>query len=851
MKRAFSVFLIVILILSVATSSFLAFVSSSTGSITINSKTTSQLGQEVQAGGTVNLYFGGVTWAGDSFWLFLSQDSSTQMGLGLIYTPTFSVYDVANTTVTTFYSNDNGNWVAGSNWINGSVPLISGIGNYYIKAIDQINSPFAVTDTYITITPILYNSTLNISPNSGPGGIPIKFTGSNYPPGQNVVISYYDPTFGDWNYFTSVTSNVTGQIMVDSEVPDLMKSMGAYDSPELYTEISFRAEINNNVYSYANYNEYHRGLNIVGNYAAYGLFGNGTDLTSDVRTKPGDTITLSGNWFHSNDAIYIRWDSLNVVGTVTSDEWLTAEVIQTTASTLNGSFSTSITIPQNVVTGEHYIAIEDSQTRITIRIFVSTASLQISPSSGPGGANVQFTGEGYPQSSTVTLYYLDFFGWSYMINTTSSLNGEISLAVEIPDLMKSGTNGQFTNVSTPLSFMAEVNGIPYAYADFSQYWRGLNQVGNQFATYGLYGNGTDLSSTVSPAPGDSIIITGSWFHPGVVYVRFDGVNVVGTVTSNEWLSAQVIGTTTASSTGSFSTSITIPTAIGGQHYLAIEDSQTRLIVKINVTAPSAITPSPSPTSAPITSPTAAPTPNPTPVPSLPTPSIDLSCKSSTTSNSFKVEINGEVTLDNYPLEDQPVLISYSVTGGNSWESLTLVQTLSDGSFKAVWTPDVTGNYLVKATVEASSIINSATRTISMALTPDPENNIFTINSNSTLRQFIFDPDNKELSFTTEGPSGTTGYVNIFIPKVILPDISTLKTYFDGEEILFNSESQGQMWLISFAYSHSAHKITMILGNSLEPADETFDMQWLIYIVVVAAIAVVVITTLALKRRSKT
>lgn len=120
-------------------SSFLAFVSSSTGSITINSKTTSQLGQEVQAGGTVNLYFGGVTWAGDSFWLFLSQDSSTQMGLGLIYTPTFSVYDVANTTVTTFYSNDNGNWVAGSNWINGSVPFISGIGNYYIKAIDQIN----------------------------------------------------------------------------------------------------------------------------------------------------------------------------------------------------------------------------------------------------------------------------------------------------------------------------------------------------------------------------------------------------------------------------------------------------------------------------------------------------------------------------------------------------------------------------------------------------------------------------------------------------------------------------------------------------------------------------------------
>ena len=77
-------------------------------------------------------------------------------------------------------------------------------------------------------------------------------------------------------------------------------------------------------------------------------------------------------------------------------------------------------------------------------------------------------------------------------------------------------------------------------------------------------------------------ISGKWFHPGVVYVRFDGVTVVGTVTSAEWRNAQVIGTTTASSTGSFSTTVTIPTASGGEHYLSIEDTQTHIIIKVNV-----------------------------------------------------------------------------------------------------------------------------------------------------------------------------------------------------------------------------------------------------------------------------
>ena len=76
----------------------------------------------------------------------------------------------------------------------------------------------------------------------------------------------------------------------------------------------------------------------------------------------------------------------------------------------------------------------------------------------------------------------------------------------------------------------KIDGVAYSYADYTQFWRGLQQVGNQVA-HGLFGNGTNLASSVSVTPGGSLVISGKWFHPGVVYVRFDGAAVVGTVTS--------------------------------------------------------------------------------------------------------------------------------------------------------------------------------------------------------------------------------------------------------------------------------------------------------------------------------
>lgn len=851
LNRYLKIILVSVLVVALIISSYPSFVSSSSGNVKINTIGTSVVGQQVQAGGTINLYFGGVMWSGQDFYLFLSQDGNTQM-TGQVYTPTFSVYDVADPTKVINCTGENGYWLVGSQWVNGTIPTWAS-GNYYIKAMDQIGGSVAVTDTYVAVIPINYTATLEITPTSGPGGIPITFTGSRYPINQNVSIYFLDPQFG-WKYLTSATADGNGRISVSSFAPDLKKSLGTYDSPETYSTISYRSAIGNVVFSNADYNEYHRGLKKVGTATSNGLFGNGTNLVQTVRLKVGDTIPISGNWFHPG-IVYIRWDGVDVVGTVTSSQWSNISPLTSTATNATGFFSTTITIP-GCNAGEHYLAVEDSQSaRVIVKIFVSQGTLELSPASGPGGATVQFSGSGYPSSTEVGLYYLDnsFGSWNIWTTTTADADGKISFSAEIPDLKNSCPAGEYGNSSNKISFRTQVNNLPYSYSDYTQFGRGLQQVGSRTVP-GLIGNGTNLGN-ITVKPGDSLYIYGKWFHPGIVYIRFDGVAVVGTVTAQQWQSAQVIGSTTASQTGSFQTYATIPSASGGTHYIAIDDTQTIITIQVNVSATVIATPTPIPTATPTISPTSNPKASPTPNPSLPAPTIDLSCKSTTSVSGSKVEINGKLLLNGNPVAESPILVAYSITGGNTWISLTLLNTLSDGRFVAVWNPDVTGNYMVKATSEGTSTMKEANKVVNLALTPenpqDPDQNVFTLTSNSTITQFAFDPDRKELSFIASGPSDTRGYVNIYIPKTILSDISQLKAYLDGNEISFDSESQTYSWLITFSYSHSQHTITMSISDSAVVSAGGSVPQWLFYVIPVAAIAVIIVViVVVLKSRTK-
>ena len=81
---------------------YFPLVMSSAGYIRVNGTSSSTPGQQVQSGGNVNLYFGGVTWAGNETYLLMSHDNLPQVSVGdLIYTPTFLLSDLTNPLIIT------------------------------------------------------------------------------------------------------------------------------------------------------------------------------------------------------------------------------------------------------------------------------------------------------------------------------------------------------------------------------------------------------------------------------------------------------------------------------------------------------------------------------------------------------------------------------------------------------------------------------------------------------------------------------------------------------------------------------------------------------------------------------
>ena len=216
------------------------------------------------------------------------------------------------------------------------------------------------------------------------------------------------------------------------------------------------------------------------------------------------------------------------------------------------------------------------------------------------------------------------------------------------------------------------------------------------------------------------------------------------------------------------------------------------------------------------SPTPSPSPSPTPTQQA---TLTLECSSSSSSSGFKVDITGSLISGGVGVANAQILLAYSPDGGQSWIGLTTVYTDSDGDFAALWMPDVSGNNRLRAVWGGDAFRTGTSKIVTFAVIPFDEEksldeqNAFSVTTNSVLSGLIFDAANNELSFHVEGSDDTTGYVNVYIAKAFLSSVSGLKVYLDGDEVEYNSESQGDSWVVSFNYSHSGHQVTLSLSSA--------------------------------------
>lgn len=136
-------------------------------------------------------------------------------------------------------------------------------------------------------------------------------------------------------------------------------------------------------------------------------------------------------------------------------------------------------------------------------------------------------------------------------------------------------------------------------------------------------------------------------------------------------------------------------------------------------------------------------------------------------------------------------------------------------WECIYQADAVGlmNFAVSEVYDASqglTTINDAagTQTITVWSTP------FTIISNSTVTELTFDSATKTIGFTVTGLDGTTGSTNVTISKELIQEIGGLQIYIDGNTTSYTVTSNNYYWLVHFTYTHSTHKVLIILNQAI-------------------------------------
>lgn len=242
-------------------------------------------------------------------------------------------------------------------------------------------------------------------------------------------------------------------------------------------------------------------------------------------------------------------------------------------------------------------------------------AITVSPTSGPADAKVALNGVGFSPNNYLSISYLNpaTASWIQLSNNVPiDSTSHFSYQFAAPDVAQNTLAGDNPAIYCNLIFQARDNSNGLSCntsVPFLEGQRGLSQIGSAVAN-GLYGNNTNLASTVTAKANQQLTISGRGFYPGNLAVLFDGT--------------QNIGTFLVDDNGFFNLTATMPgTLADGQHNIVLADKNAQFLVTINVATPPLPTPtppsptptiSPTPTVTTTRSPIASPTPAPTSTP---------------------------------------------------------------------------------------------------------------------------------------------------------------------------------------------------------------------------------------------
>ena len=192
-----------------------------------------------------------------------------------------------------------------------------------------------------------------ISPSTGPPSGTITFDGAGFS-GSSTNISFLNPVNNSWISIINNLPITSGNFTHICNAPDLFANNAAGDNQPRFDKIYFKA-IDNNSRSFnasVQYSEGRRGLAQISNTVATGLFGNNSNLASNVFVQNGQSLAFSGSWFKPGNATLL-WDDTISLGNAIIDG--------------TGFFNATIQVPITPA-GQHKLTINDGNAAFCVNL---------------------------------------------------------------------------------------------------------------------------------------------------------------------------------------------------------------------------------------------------------------------------------------------------------------------------------------------------------------------------------------------------------------------------------------------------------------------------------------------------
>jgi PKD repeat protein len=191
--------------------------------------------------------------------------------------------------------------------------------------------------------------------------------------------------------------------------------------------------------------------------------------------------------------------------------------------------------------------------------------------------------------------------------------------------------------------------------------------------------------------------------------------------------------------------------------------------------------------------------------------VHISLSSDSVYTGQEIIISGNLTYDGIGVPNAWVILSSKTYIDNAmWNEIASVQTDGYGKYLTVWEP-LRGSYQVKASWMGNSTYPETSVSVNLGVKSFGDF-ITAFSSNSTITNMNFNSTTRVLSFSAEGPSETTGYVNIILEKDPTFNPQGIVVLLDGHPIDYNVESREQSWILDFIYTHSIHDVIVNLDT---------------------------------------